>query len=97
MPSFVWKGRTRTGQSQEGVLLADSRNAAVATLRRQQITVTSIREKGRELPLLPCVRRLAAGRIGWVLGSRGGSAFRLRRPLCLRLWRRPSCGRLLRT
>lgn len=53
MPSFVWKGKARSGQTQEGVLLADSRNAAVATLRRQQITVTSIREKGRELPLLP--------------------------------------------
>jgi type IV pilus assembly protein PilC len=53
MPSFVWKGKARGGQTQEGVLLADSRNAAVATLRRQQITVTSIREKGRELPLLP--------------------------------------------
>ena len=25
MPSFVWKGRTRTGQIQEGVLLADTR------------------------------------------------------------------------
>jgi type IV pilus assembly protein PilC len=53
MPSFVWKGKGRSGQTQEGVLLADSRNAAVATLRRQQIAVTSIREKGRELPLLP--------------------------------------------
>ena len=53
MPSFVWKGKARGGQTQVGVLLADSRNAAVATLRRQQITVTSIREKGRELPLLP--------------------------------------------
>ena len=53
MPSFVWKGKSRGGQTQEGVLLADSRNAAVATLRRQQIMVTSIREKGRELPLLP--------------------------------------------
>jgi type IV pilus assembly protein PilC len=53
MPSFVWKGKSRGGQSQEGILLADSRNAAVATLRRQQITVTSIREKGRQLPLLP--------------------------------------------
>ncbi|MDX1642877.1 MAG: type II secretion system F family protein [Thermoanaerobaculia bacterium] len=53
MPTFVWKGKTRAGQSQEGVLLADSRNAAVATLRRQQITVTSIRQKGREVPLAP--------------------------------------------
>ena len=53
MPSFVWKGKSRSGQSQEGVLLADSRNAAVATLRRQQIQVTSIRQKGREVPLVP--------------------------------------------
>ena len=53
MPSFVWKGKVRGGQTQEGVLLADSRNAAVATLRRQQITVTSIREKGREIRLIP--------------------------------------------
>ena len=53
MPSFEWKGRTRAGQSQEGVLLADSRDAAVAVLRRQQIQVTNIRERGREIKLLP--------------------------------------------
>jgi type IV pilus assembly protein PilC len=53
MPSFVWKGRTRAGQFQEGILLADSRAAATATLRRQQIRVSSLREKGREIPLLP--------------------------------------------
>jgi type IV pilus assembly protein PilC len=53
MPSFVWKGRTRAGQVQEGQLLADSRDAAVAVLRRQQIQVTNIREKGREIKLLP--------------------------------------------
>ncbi|HEY0511225.1 MAG TPA: type II secretion system F family protein [Thermoanaerobaculia bacterium] len=53
MPSFVWKGRTRTGQTQEGQLLADSRDAAVAVLRRQQIQITSIREKGREIKLIP--------------------------------------------
>ncbi|MEZ5332292.1 MAG: type II secretion system F family protein [Thermoanaerobaculia bacterium] len=53
MPSFVWKGRTRTGQFQEGILLADNRDTAAATLRRQQIRVTSLRQKGREIPLLP--------------------------------------------
>jgi type IV pilus assembly protein PilC len=35
------------------VLLADSRDAAVAVLRRQQIQVTTIREKGREIKILP--------------------------------------------
>jgi type IV pilus assembly protein PilC len=53
MPSFEWKGRTRAGMSQEGVLLADSRDAAVAVLRRQQIQVTNIRERGREFKLMP--------------------------------------------
>jgi type IV pilus assembly protein PilC len=57
MPSFVWKGKTRAGQLQEGQLLADSRDAAVAVLRRQQIQVTAIREKGRELPLMPRIPR----------------------------------------
>ncbi|HYG63131.1 MAG TPA: type II secretion system F family protein [Thermoanaerobaculia bacterium] len=53
MPSYIWKGKTRAGQLQEGVLLADSRDAAAAVLRRQQIQVTAIREKGREVKLLP--------------------------------------------
>jgi type IV pilus assembly protein PilC len=53
MPSFVWKGKGRAGQFQEGILLADTRDAAVATLRRQQIQVTTIRQKGKEFPLLP--------------------------------------------
>ncbi|HEV2855357.1 MAG TPA: type II secretion system F family protein [Thermoanaerobaculia bacterium] len=53
MPSFIWKGKTRSGQIQEGQLLADTRDAAVAVLRRQQIQITSIREKGREVKLIP--------------------------------------------
>ncbi len=53
MPSFEWKGKLRTGQVQRGVLLADSRSVAVATLRRQQIQVSSLKEKGRQIPLLP--------------------------------------------
>src|SRR5882757_7033824 len=53
MPSFVWKGKTRAGQIQEGQLLADSRDAAAAVLRRQQIQITSIKEKGREVKLIP--------------------------------------------
>jgi type IV pilus assembly protein PilC len=53
MPSFEWKGRTRAGGNQEGVLLADNRDAAISVLRRQQIQVTNIREKGREIKLIP--------------------------------------------
>jgi type IV pilus assembly protein PilC len=57
MPSFIWKGKTRGGQIQEGQLLADSRDAAVAVLRRQQIQITSLRERGREVRLLPRIPR----------------------------------------
>jgi len=53
MPSFVWKGKNRNGQFQEGVLLADSKDAAAAVLRRQQIQISGIREKGRQIPLIP--------------------------------------------
>ncbi len=53
MPSFAWRGRTRTGAVQEGVLLADSRNAAEVALKRQQIAVLSLRQKGREIPFMP--------------------------------------------
>src|SRR5215218_8135906 len=53
MPSFEWKGRTTAGQTQEGVLLADSRDAAAAVLRRQRIQVINLRERGREIKLLP--------------------------------------------
>jgi type IV pilus assembly protein PilC len=53
MPNFEWKGRSRAGGNQEGVLIADNRDAAIAVLRRQQIQVTNIREKGREIKLVP--------------------------------------------
>lgn len=53
MPNFTWKGKTRTGQTQDGVLLADSRDAAVAALKRRNIQVISIKEKGKRVPLLP--------------------------------------------
>ena len=57
MPNFVWKGKTRTGQAQEGQLLAENREAAIAVLRRQQIQVTTMREKGKEVKILPRLPR----------------------------------------
>lgn len=53
MPNFVWKGKNRFGAFQEGILIADTRDAATAILRRQNVQITSIKEKGRELRLLP--------------------------------------------
>jgi len=60
MPSFVWKGRTRAGGTMEGVLIADNRRAAEMAVRRQNpqvISVTNVREKGREIPLIPRLPR----------------------------------------
>ena len=52
MAKFSWKGRNRGGQVLEGVELADTRDAAVAALRRRQIQVSSIKEQGREIPIM---------------------------------------------
>jgi type IV pilus assembly protein PilC len=50
MPTFEWKGRGRAGET-AGVLVADTKDAVVATLRRQQIVVTAVKEKGKEIAL----------------------------------------------
>jgi type IV pilus assembly protein PilC len=42
MPTFAYSGRTRTGQTVTGERVADSMDAAVAALRREQILVTRI-------------------------------------------------------
>jgi type IV pilus assembly protein PilC len=51
MPNYTWKGRTRAGKAQEGVLVAESKDAAIAMLRKQQVTVTAVTEKGKEFAL----------------------------------------------
>ncbi|MEM6792542.1 MAG: type II secretion system F family protein [Acidobacteriota bacterium] len=53
MPNFAWKGRNRSGAPEEGVLVADNRDAAAAILRRQQIQVSNLREQERRIRLLP--------------------------------------------
>ncbi len=51
MPNYAWKGRTRAGKTQEGVLVAESKDAAIAMLRKQQVMVTAVTEKGKEFAL----------------------------------------------
>jgi type IV pilus assembly protein PilC len=51
MPTFEWKGTARNGQTQTGVVVADSKDAVIATMRRQQIVVTAVKEKGKEIAL----------------------------------------------
>ena len=42
MPTFAYSGRTRAGQTVSGERIADTMDAAVAALRREQIMVTRI-------------------------------------------------------
>ena len=42
MPTFAYSGRTRAGQNVAGERMADTMDAAVAALRREQVLVTRI-------------------------------------------------------
>ncbi len=51
MPAFVWKGRTRDGKTVSGERVADDKGSVETALRREQIVVTSVKEKGKEVAL----------------------------------------------
>ncbi len=43
MPAFAWKGKNRMGEVQDGVIVSDSRDAAVLALRRNGVEVVTIK------------------------------------------------------
>lgn len=49
MPTYVFKGRNRMNEVITGERVADNREALRQVLRREQITLTSVKEKGREI------------------------------------------------
>jgi type IV pilus assembly protein PilC len=51
MPAFVWKGKNREGKVVSGERVADNKEAVMALLRRDQILVSSVKEKGKEIAL----------------------------------------------
>src|SRR5574341_823994 len=51
MPAYVWKGKTRDGKVVSGERVADNKEAVMQLLRRDQILVSSVKEKGREVAL----------------------------------------------
>jgi len=59
MAQFAWKGKTRQGAVTGGILTADSKDLAIADLRRRQVEVTSVKEKGKEL----AVPKLGSGKV----------------------------------
>ena len=65
MPTFAYSGRTRAGQTVSGERIADTMDAAVAALRREQILVTRItpaKDEGRRRPKKEKARQDSARR-----------------------------------
>ncbi len=57
MPTYVFKGRNRMNEIVAGERVADNREALRQTLRREQVTLTSVKEKGREIGIPKLVGR----------------------------------------
>jgi type IV pilus assembly protein PilC len=51
MPTYAWKGKNKMGKMQEGSVAAENKEAVIALLRRQQIMVSAVTEKGKELAI----------------------------------------------
>src|SRR6187431_1198895 len=49
MPTYVFKGRNRLNEIVVGERVADNREALRTILRKEQVTLTSVKEKGREI------------------------------------------------
>ncbi len=49
MPTYVFKGRNRLGEVMVGERVADNRETLRQMLRREQVLLTSVKEKGREV------------------------------------------------
>jgi type IV pilus assembly protein PilC len=58
MPTYVFKGRNRLGEVIVGERMADSRDVLRQLLRREQVMLTSVKEKGREV----AVPKIGGGR-----------------------------------
>jgi len=43
MPAYVWKGKNRLGEIQEGIIVSDTKDQASATLKRNGIQVVSVK------------------------------------------------------
>src|SRR5467141_2063706 len=49
MPTYVFKGRNKLNETVVGERVADNREALRQILRREQVTITAVKEKGREI------------------------------------------------
>jgi type IV pilus assembly protein PilC len=65
MPTYVFKGRNRLNEVVVGERVADNREALRQILRREQVTLTSVKEKGREvgIPKIGGRKKVKAGEL----------------------------------
>src|SRR5204863_3262551 len=49
MPTYVFKGRNKLNEIVVGERVADDREALRTILRKEQVTITAVKEKGREI------------------------------------------------
>ncbi len=49
MPTYVFKGRNKLNETVSGERVADNREALRQILRKEQVTITAVKEKGREI------------------------------------------------
>ena len=49
MPTYVFKGRNKLNENVVGERVADNREALRQILRKEQVTITAVKEKGREI------------------------------------------------
>src|SRR4051812_10259140 len=49
MPTYVFKGRNKLNEIVVGERVADNRDALRSILRKEQVTITAVKEKGREI------------------------------------------------
>src|SRR5213082_3224147 len=57
MPTYVFKGRNKLNEIVVGERVADDREALRTILRKEQVTITAVKEKGREIGIPKLVGR----------------------------------------
>src|ERR687890_1352640 len=57
MPTYVFKGRNRLGEVMVGERVADNRETLRQMLRREQVLLTSVKAKGREVAVPKLAKR----------------------------------------
>src|SRR6185503_10224194 len=70
MPNFAYSGRTRSGQTVSGERTADTMDAAVSALRREQVLVTRI-TPGKE----KAAAKEAKGKLGKKVSAKNLAVF----------------------